>query len=214
MSGHLDEDDGGRTRYLRSCAAAPGGAAAAAAAAYHHPHELHPDYDALQASEFDRYQQRPVDLGYNNRSYSPNAAAAVAAAASDVWPTHHLTHGWIEERAGQHATGLPWPPHSHEQARYMSPTTKWEVASTGVGPLSSGGGYKSKNKAKLLSPGSQGGGSGTSGSLGTWPVSKGPYFFGCSTGARAQFPRIRREHLKFLMLKNTEDRSVSTRKPK
>ena len=164
--GQLDEDEG-RSRYIRSCNAAN---AAAAAAAYHHPHELHPGYDSLEAaSEFDRYaQQRPVDLGNYNRSYSPNAAAAVVAAASDGWAPNHWAPDLIDARtataAGQHASaGLPWPPHSHEP-RYMSTTTKWEpnAAGVGAGPLSSGGAYKKKHKANLLSPGSQGGGSGTS----------------------------------------------------
>ena len=35
----------------------------------------------MDPAEFDRYQQRPVDLGYN-RSYSPNATAAAAAVAA------------------------------------------------------------------------------------------------------------------------------------
>ncbi len=71
------------------------------------------------------YQQRPVDLGYNNRSYSPNSAAATtaalaAASAESGWATHPAlavaaTPEWIDARAGQHAaTGLGWP-HNHDQ---------------------------------------------------------------------------------------------------
>jgi len=154
LTGHHEEDDGGRGRYLRSCANV--------GASYHHPHELHPVYDSMEAAEFDRHyqQQRPVDLGYNNRSYSPGAAAAVAAAAaaSDGWSTHHLVPGpdWIDaSRAGQHAAaGLAWPPHSHDQ-RYLSPngSSKWEVAShTSVSSLA-GGNYKKSTKSKMNSEG-------------------------------------------------------------
>jgi hypothetical protein len=117
----------------------------------------------MEAAEFERYHQqaRPVDLGYNNRSYSPNAAAALAAAAasSDGWASHPLVTGpdWIDaSRAGQHAaaSGLAWSPHSHDQ-RYVSPggSMKWEVASTSGGQLSAVG-YKTKPK-KLCSPGAE-----------------------------------------------------------
>ena len=60
FTGHI-EDEEERARYLRC-------ANASAAAATYHSHELHPGYDPMaDATEFDRYQQRPVDLGYNNR---------------------------------------------------------------------------------------------------------------------------------------------------
>ena len=97
------------------------------------------------------------------RSYSPNAAAqAVADAAVGGWPTHHLVSGpdWIDAtRAGQHA-GLAWPPHSHDQARYVSPggSMKWEVTSNaGVPGLVGNGGYK-KSKSKSESHGGPGSG--------------------------------------------------------
>ena len=83
---------------------------------YPHPHELHPGYDPMDPSDFERtYQQRPVDLGYN-RSYSPNPVAAIAASASvsEGW-THPLAvtnSDWIDSRVGQHA-GIPWPPHRY-----------------------------------------------------------------------------------------------------
>ena len=83
---------------------------------YPHPHELHPGYDPMDPSDFERtYQQRPVDLGYN-RSYSPNPVAAIAASASvsEGW-THPLAvtnSDWIDSRVGQHA-GIPWPPYRY-----------------------------------------------------------------------------------------------------
>ena len=64
FTGHIEDEELERARYLRSCTAAN----ASAAAATYHSHELHPGYDPMaDATEFDRYQQRPVDLGYNNR---------------------------------------------------------------------------------------------------------------------------------------------------
>lgn len=67
-----------------------------------------------------------------------------------------MTHpDWVSDaRAGQHAA-LPWPPHSHDGQRYLSPTSaasmKWEVASNSQLNISQG--YK-KSK-KLMSPGAQ-----------------------------------------------------------
>ena len=61
-----EEDEANRGRYLRSCTTAN---TPAATAAYHHPHEFAHGYDPMEAAEIDRHyhQQRPVDLGYNNR---------------------------------------------------------------------------------------------------------------------------------------------------
>ena len=82
----------------------------------------------MENTDFERYQQRPVDLGnYNRQSYSPNSAAAVVAA--EGW-THHLQAAvanpdWVDARAGHQAAaaGIPWPPHSHDN-RYPTASMK------------------------------------------------------------------------------------------
>ena len=105
--GHLEDEDN-RARCLRSYAAS----GASVTSSYPHPHELHPGYDPMDPSDFERhYQQRPVDLGYN-RSYSPNPVAAIAASATEGWshPLAVTNSDWIDSRVGQHA-GIPWPPH-------------------------------------------------------------------------------------------------------
>ena len=118
--GHHEDEDGVRgSRYLRNptVMSAPG---------YHHPHEQ--VYDPMENTDFERYQQRPVDLGnYNRQSYSPNSAAAVVAA--EGW-THHLQAAvgnpdWVDARAGHQAAaaGIPWPPHSHDN-RYPTASMK------------------------------------------------------------------------------------------
>ena len=108
ISGHHDDEDGSRgARYLRNPGVMP-------TPSYHHPHEqVYPD--PMESSEFERYQQRPVDLGnYNRQSYSPNSAHTVAAvAAAEGWSHLAGNPDWVDARTGHNAAavGLPWPPH-------------------------------------------------------------------------------------------------------
>ena len=117
--GHHEEED---ARYLRN-------PTVMSASGYHHPREQ--VYDPMENADFERYQQRPVDLGnYNRQSYSPNSAhTAVAVAAAEGW-THHLQAAvgnpdWDRVGAGHQAAaaGIPWPPHSHDN-RYPTASMK------------------------------------------------------------------------------------------
>ena len=108
ITGHHDDEDGGRgARYLRNPAIMP-------TPGYHHPHEQ-VYTDPMENADFERYQQRPVDLGnYNRQSYSPNSAHTVAAvAAAEGWTHLAGNPDWVDARAGHNAAavGLPWPPH-------------------------------------------------------------------------------------------------------
>ena len=122
VKGHHEEEDGVRgARYLRN-------PTVMSASGHHHPYEQ--VYDPMENTDFERYQQRPVDLGnYNRQSYSPNSAhtAAAVVAAEAGW-THHLqaavaSPDWVDARAGHQAAaaGIPWPPHSHDNRYSTAP---------------------------------------------------------------------------------------------